>query len=54
MAWFNVWNYEMTLAQLNALDFCRDEGNLVTQSAMLKEGGGFITMENFQCDCKMQ
>lgn len=49
VAWLNLWDYEMSLDELNALT-CESEGNLVTQSEMSISGAASFTYdESFAC-----
>lgn len=48
-AWFNMWDYELTSDQVNALT-CYDEGNVVTLTDMSLGGAAHFTYsQSFEC-----
>ena len=49
VAWLNMWDYEMSLEEINSLT-CESEGNILTQTDMLLYGGAeFTYTDSFQC-----
>lgn len=48
VAGFNMWDYELTADQMNALT-CESEGNLVSPSTLQLGGTASYTYENFDC-----
>lgn len=47
-ALFNMWDYDMTKGQLEAVG-CQSEGNVLTMSGLSNHGGAVLTEEVLQC-----
>ena len=48
MALFNMWDYELTLEQIQEID-CNTTGNLLSMSDMVIKGPAEFTEENITC-----
>ena len=48
MAGFNMWDYELTVDQMNLLT-CESEGNLVSSAQLQLGGEATYSYENFEC-----
>lgn len=48
VAGFNMWDYELTVGQMNALT-CETEGNLIATSQLQLGGTASYTYEDFDC-----